>query len=128
MKVDDRFTYKRNFQIGDHLHEHLCYETDARDGESPEESFDRAKSVVINFHKKSNPGLYVEYHPPTPEMMGYAPPTPKEEQPTDKIDSFIATINYCTNIKFLENFKKRVDEENVPKLTEAYYKKLKTFQ
>lgn len=45
------------------------------------------------------------------------------EKPTDKIESFIATINYCSSLKFLENFKKRVDEENDDRLTVAYNKK-----
>jgi hypothetical protein len=76
------------------------------------ECYKTLKSCVKN--------TFIELNPEIPPIQ--------EEQPTDKIDSFIATINYCTNKKFLENFKKRVDEENDPRLTEAYDNKLKSFQ
>lgn len=45
-----------------------------------------------------------------------------------QLRSFIEAINTTTSLKSLEIFKKLVDRENNPQLTEAYDNKLKTFQ
>lgn len=46
----------------------------------------------------------------------------------DKIQAFIATINYANTKKLLERFYPQVQRENNEKLTEAYNNKLKSFQ
>lgn len=46
----------------------------------------------------------------------------------EKIQSFIATINMCTSLKFLRNFEQRVLSENNDDLSYAYSQKEKELQ
>lgn len=46
-----------------------------------------------------------------------------EEQKAAAIDSQIEAISGCTSRKSLEIFKKLVDREAIPRLTEAYFKR-----
>lgn len=108
MKID-RIAYEQLFPTG--VYQNQRYYAEA--------TVDWEKDDIIECYKTLKSCVektFIELNPPT-----------QEEQPTDKIDSFISTINYCTTKKFLENFKKRVDEENNTRLTEAYNKKLNEF-
>jgi len=148
MKVKT-ISYQKVFPLGQYINERIGIECEIREGEDIMEVLSDAKAAVEKFHKDTNPGLYMSVNYEafnqitsdcSPTSMNWhggsvnanplnLPPKEIQQQPpSDKIQSFIDTINYCTNKNFLMNFKKRVDEEESPRLTEAYYKKLKSFE
>lgn len=80
-----------------------------------------AKTIIKDFYGKV-PKYEGNYNIENPNGNSETVP-PKDE----RIQSFIATINMCTSLKFLKNFEARVKAENNPELSMAYDNKLMEF-
>lgn len=88
-------------------------EAELSEGDDPGKSYDELEKIVKT-RLTSNP---------PPESVPLPVEQIKKEPKEAAIDSQIEAIAGCTSIKSLEIFKKLVDRENVPRLTEAYFKK-----
>lgn len=86
------------------------------------DAFKEAKELVNKAFEKLNPGGVIEINYPIVE--GRIDKSPKDAA----IDSQIESIACCTSLQSLEIFKKLVDREAVPRLTEAFYKKQQELQ
>lgn len=51
-----------------------------------------------------------------------------EVEPKSKVSGFIEAINTSTSLKSVEIFRKLVERENIPELTEVFENKIKSFQ
>lgn len=98
---------------------------------APEEDitteFKRGKTILEDAYREIvNDYSGVSGHPMNGNQVSViqSDKTPKDVA----IDSQIEAISGCTSLKSLEIFKKLVDRENVPRLTEAYVKKLHSFE
>jgi hypothetical protein len=117
MKID-RISYSKIIPIGSYCNERIGLEASIDEGDDVETSMQKLKDLVnslasnqIQVVESGNGELPVENR------------TPKEQQ----IANFKEAITTCTSMKALEMFKKLVDRENLPALTEAYDNKLKSF-
>ena len=131
MKVE-RIAFEQLFPTGVYANQRLRIEV-IPDGDSDEsiyEAFETAKNLVNNAFEKLNPAM--EFNNGVLSVSNNhdftASTITNEEPKIDKIQSFIETIDMCTNLKFLEGLKKAVDRENNPALNEAYNTKHKSFQ
>lgn len=89
-------------------------EAELDEGDTPEQALSELKSKVRSM-------LQPELVPISEALLPIE--QVKKEPKEAAIDSQIEAINGCTSLKSLEIFKKLVDRENVPRLTEAYFKK-----
>ena len=89
-------------------------------------AFRLAKELVEKWHRESNPSLYLEQVEQVPDV----PVIPKtnEQKKEKQISSHIETIKGCSTLKAVEIFRKLVERENNPKLTETFENKLKQLQ
>jgi hypothetical protein len=142
MKID-KIAYEQLFPTGVYANQRYRAEATIEKGDDIQKCYVELQQCVNKVFNEMNPQInwsdrlsdsaglnnqFPMFHPSTGITSGLNGSQPTALSPPDKIDSFIATINYCTNKKFLENFKKRVDEEKSERLTEAYNNKLKSFQ
>lgn len=119
--------YGASFQIGLSHWERVDFECVVAENEDPIEEEMKLKALAEAAHKRMNPQLYptgkealVNGFEEIPEIQK----DPKQKQ----LSNFKEAITTCTSIKSLEMFKKLVDRENNPELTEAYDKKLQSLQ
>lgn len=100
-------TYKKNFIIGDHQHEHIGFEDIVDIYESPVEAILRIKKVVHDAFKASNPHLSDIHAGDIPQLSGnHVPEVQVEKQPVrSTVQALIADINSCLSIKVLESYK-----------------------
>ena len=111
--------YRRLFPTGNFTNEAIELTGSLSDNEDVMQAYTELHKMAQELHFSKNAELY--------EMRGEQVRNVEPEQPMDKIKGWIQVINLCTNKTALERFKTRVDEENVPELTQAYNDKLKTF-
>lgn len=141
MKVD-RVIYQKIYPTGiNYLNHRIGVEIELDETDNPDEAFKLAKETVERWNLESNPSyaLAMEYqkgseikvnseyaHLLSAEQLKQTP----IQQPTkdERIQSFIATINMCTSLKFLQNFKARVEAEKNEELTTAFNNKLKSLE
>lgn len=85
------------------------------------EEFKKQRSLLLKSFETITGSDYssIPGHPESELKVERVDRTPKEQA----IDSQIEAIQGCTSLKSLEIFKKLVDREAVPRLTEAYFKK-----
>lgn len=145
--------YERLFPVGAYLNEKIGFEAEIGSipvvdkqlndigvypvkMESPQEVINNLRQLAEDIHKTKYPHFYTEGEIDYP-YSGLPMPSEQSSQKVnseitpskdERISSFIATINMCSSKKFLENFSKRVSEENNPELTEAFNNKLKSFE
>lgn len=131
MKIE-RINYKKIFPIAPYVNESIGVEIQLDDGDTPEHALDLAKLIVEDWHKASNPELKFDPEwnaPPMTANFNSIPTTQIKKEPKEAaIDSQVEAIAGCTTLKSLEIFKKLVDREAVPRLTEAFYKKQQELQ
>lgn len=116
------------FPYAPYLNEYIGFEMEVAekvDGSDMEEvgleATKRLRKLAEQSHRDRYPNLYEKGNESL--IQSFAPPIQQQEKtPTkdERIQSFIATINMCTTLRFLNNFKKRVEEENNDKLSEAW--------
>jgi len=112
--------YQRTYSIAPYLTERIGFEIEAPDDcQDPAAEVATLKELCDKAHKELNPNLE--------EMKGthVVPVQEKEDNPDQAL---IDTINYCTNTRSVEMFKKEVERRNNPLITEAFENKLKSLQ
>ena len=112
--------YKRKYPIGSFLNEDIGFEDEVPDGVDPVQVVIQLKEMCDKAHEQLCPEMYVQQDIQAVET--------KPDEPKDKIQSFIETINYCTSVTMLQRFKPQVDRENNQELTNAYNNKLNQLQ
>lgn len=117
------------FPYAPYLNEYIGFEMDIPDDGDPIAEVETLRQLAEKSHRERYPQLYqngseliVEsFAPPVQQVVKVSS---KEQQ----ILNFKEAITTCTSMKALELFKKLVERENLPALTEAYDNKLKSFQ
>jgi hypothetical protein len=112
MKVT-KVTYQKIFPIGMYLNEKIGVEIDIDDTESPHQALSKAKEIVEQFHKDSNPTVINE--------VGEQPLLIIEKEKLSQEDAIIRDIGTCTEIKILESYSMLAKKNQ--KIQDAYNKK-----
>ncbi len=120
-------SYQKSFVIGPYLQEKIGVEVEISETDSPTEVFLNAKTQVEEWHRSTNPGLYMT-NAITGEVVygtGAEPrtPAPLINEPRTTVDYLISDVNSCDSLKVLETYK-FIAKSN-PAIQEAYDKKLK---
>jgi hypothetical protein len=119
-------SYQEIFNLGNYCSQRIGVEVAVNLGEDAKQALEVARNLVHEYHQQTAPeeiqrGTVIRDLKPEQPMTNE---TRKEQQ----ISGFMEAINTVTSLKSLEIFKKLVERENNPQLTEAYDNKLKTFQ
>lgn len=127
----EKITFKRNYAINplSHEHIHLGVEYILNEGEDPIAAFSAAQKLTDEFYLSN---FKLEGHIAGVQLVADNKPVPEVTiQKTSKeqqIDNTIEAIKSCTSLKSAEIFRKLVERENNPSLTEAFDNKLKEFK
>lgn len=147
MKIE-KITYQQTFPTGNFMNQKLGMEvsiddTDVFESDRAVEAFKYAKAVVektfseLNSHVgevhvqtdwKPETKLYMEAMGDNPKDFPYFDGVINKDPKEKRIDAFIDVINSYNNKEgLIKNMMKLVDKENIPRLTEAFNKKLEEF-
>lgn len=93
-------------------------------------AFERAKKIVNDAFEKLNPGIVWDDSSGSGGGKTFidARELPQNQSPTDKIQSFISTIQLCNTTANLERFRATVEREKNEALTTAFQNKLQSLQ
>lgn len=108
-------TYRKNFPVSQFIFETIGVEVMVNDGEDAGKLLEEAKQFVER------------QHVPMESMTGTQIRT-IDEEPKSKVSGFVEAINTSTSLKSVEIFRKLVERENIPELTEVFENKIKSFQ
>jgi len=124
-------SYEKLFPLGPYINEKIRIEGTLEEGETVEQAFTDARKMVHDFHHKTNPELYAENNMRGTVISDVPEPVKKklsnEEKKAETINSTIQVINTAENIGQVEIFRKLVNRENIPALTEAFENAIKKF-
>lgn len=117
-------SYSKLFSLGMYMNERVGFEAEIDDTEDELAALDKLKSLAEEFHKQSNPGLYIDTVVPSGTTTAS-----KEEQEKQFIDGVIAAIKSSQNRKSVEWHKATVDKygEKYTELGIAYRNQLQKF-
>ena len=152
MKVTS-ISYQKTFNLGNFSSERLGVEVEVGEHEYADELMKEAKELVEKMHRDGNPGLYYQVNPQfanhlPPEQVGtqvktiepqaesspfvntmpMITPMTKEQKKASMMTNYIELVKLSTTEKSLALYKKIVDREANPELTEAYNNKLSELQ
>lgn len=129
--IKDRIEFEKLYPTGAYANERYIIGGRLEDGDDIQECYRQLRDEVEKSFVAMNPQItwYEEKIKSDPVNINpdgamWPQPISIEELKEERIKALIATINMCDKRKFLDNFKRRVDEENNKELTEAYIKKL----
>jgi len=124
--IVDKISYQKVFPIAPYINEKIGVEIQLDEHDIPGEALTHAKELVEQWHKEANPGLYlyqtVPFEPPVTAPTQVIPaekPIPEDQ----RIESLIADIYSCGQLKVLESY--RLLAKTHPSLQQAYDEMLK---
>lgn len=108
-------TYRKNFSVSNFIFETIGVEVLVTATDNPITILEQAKKWVES------------QNVPMESMMG-TQVKDIEVEPKSKVSGFVEAINTSTSLKAVEIFRKLVERENIPELTEVFENKIKSFQ
>jgi hypothetical protein len=110
MKLD-RIAFEQVFPIGVYSTRRFRAEAVVTEGEDIISCYNELHRIIMEAQESIGIGIPSDTHHADTAI-------------DSKIKAFIDTINMCNDVAFLENFRKRVEEENNDALTNAFNRRL----